>query len=74
MPSTQKPAPHDFVLTHLRDLIGATVLGVVDDDAPRPHRVYGLRLRRQNGTEVIAWILRDPEGNGPGWLDKDEVK
>lgn len=72
MPPKQ-PVP-DFVRDHLRDLLGATILSVVDDGEPVLRRTYGLRLRRQDGTETIAWILRDPEGNGPGWLEKQEVK
>jgi len=34
---------------------------------------YGLKIVK--GNQIFhAWILRDPEGNGPGFLDIEEVK
>lgn len=31
----------------------------------------GLVFRCTDGAERVAWVLRDPEGNGPGWLEVD---
>ena len=51
-------------------LKGKTVRRVVRDTEPKDDprgddTVYGLEFA--DGT--TAWILRDPEGNGPGFLD-----
>lgn len=61
---------------HLSALIGAKVLSVVDDgDDYGSDTIYGLRVKKADGTFAIVWVLRDPEGNGPGFLDfEDEQK
>ena len=58
----------NYMEKHLGQLVGRTVTGLVADpefeeDFGEP--AYGLKF--DNGS--IAWILRDPEGNGPGFLD-----
>lgn len=63
----------DHVREHLKQLVGAKILGVVDDGSKESHdRAYGLRVKKISGQFAIAWILRDPEGNGPGFLDFED--
>lgn len=63
----------DHIRNHLAALEGALILAVVHDGGKdTPRRVYGLRVKRKDGTFAIAWILRDPEGNGPGFLDFED--
>lgn len=64
----------DHMRDHLQQLVNSTIMSVEDDGGRDTRdRLYGLRIRKADGTEVIAWILRDPEGNGPGHLDVEEV-
>lgn len=60
----------DPMIKHLQPLVGKTVTGLCIDDSKETladlHRpLYGLRF--SDGS--IAWILQDPEGNGPGFLE-----
>jgi hypothetical protein len=48
-------------------LVGKRITGIVKDVGEGPYSIgtiYGLQL--SNGE--IAWVLRDEEGNGPGFL------
>jgi len=56
----------DWTVKHLSQLKGKTVKAINVDD--QDDRVYGLEF--EDGT--TAWILCDPEGNGPGFLDIQE--
>ena len=54
---------------YLGQLSGWFVIGVtVDDSDPTIGPIWGLLLGR-NRERKIAWVLSDPEGNGPGRLD-----
>ena len=56
------------VIKHLSRLVGRRVTGIALDsesEADFGEPCYGLRFA--NG--LVAWIMRDPEGNGPGFLD-----
>jgi len=56
----------DFMSAHLQQLIGLTVVAVVRDGGhAHTDECHGLLFT--DGT--IAWVMRDPEGNGPGFLD-----
>lgn len=62
MPGKKKGLePSKFMIDYLRQLIGKTVTKVAWDG----DEVYGLEF--SDGT--LAWIMQDPEGNGPGHLD-----
>lgn len=62
---------HRFHVKHLSQLLGETITGIVYDEAETgTGRLYGLRL---TGGKV-AWILADPEGNGPGHLEIETPK
>jgi hypothetical protein len=54
----------DFYGEHYGQLVGKEVSGVVED-ASGEFPCYGLQFT--DGS--IAWILADPEGNGPGFLE-----
>lgn len=57
--------PHQYMIDHLRPLMGSRVLRIVVSDEPIcGEDVYGLKF----GNGCVAWIMRDPEGNGPGHL------
>ena len=49
-----------------RKLIGRRVVGVVKSPARRTMReLYGLAF----DDRTVAWVMCDPEGNGPGFLE-----
>jgi hypothetical protein len=56
--------PTNPYVAHYGKLIGKTVKQLVTDGDPS-EAMYGLLFT--DGT--IAWIQRDEEGNGPGFLD-----
>lgn len=56
-----KPQANEHEVLHLAQLLEKTVKKVIFDG----EEVYGLEFH--DGTK--AWIMRDPEGNGPGHLD-----
>lgn len=56
----------DFTTQHLAQLLSKTVVGISrDGEAGGRNTVYGLHF----DDDSVAWILCDPEGNGPGFLD-----
>ncbi len=67
----------DFHIEHLSQLKGGTVRDVIVDQAATAEfgqPVYGLQLeisaKPGRSSQILhAWILCDPEGNGPGFLD-----
>jgi hypothetical protein len=74
MPKDKKEEKKDWTREHLKTLIGGHIIGVEDDGGTQVHdRRYGLRIQLRDGNVFIAWILRDPEGNGPGFLDYEET-
>jgi len=59
-----------FMEKHLSKLVGRKVTGILVDNhedtvADFGEPLYGLEF----SGGVTAVIMRDPEGNGPGWLD-----
>lgn len=66
--------PHtmaDFVRKQLMKYEGFTFMGVVGD-ASDPQG-FGLVLQGAKEKRVIMWALRDPEGNGAGYIEAEEV-
>jgi len=67
----------DYMQQHLGKLVGMTIIGIAvsdddgeEDDGFGDGKMYGLILqKRGSDKETVAWISRDEEGNGPGWLD-----
>ena len=60
----------DVTERYIKQLIGKTITHIVKDAHPDTLREFGepyYGLGFSDGTE--AWILCDPEGNGPGFLD-----
>lgn len=53
-----------FMRAHLGQLVGRTVTGLVKDSSDKFAPIWGLRF----DDETMAFILCDPEGNGPGHL------
>lgn len=51
---------------HLLGLVEMKVVKIVQSPDDKPS--YGLVLEDKSGNRKIAWIDRDAEGNGPGWL------
>jgi hypothetical protein len=59
-----------FRLNQLTTLLGGRIVGVAwDPSDPSIDPITGLRILMSNNKEVIMWILRDDEGNGPGSFD-----
>ncbi|MEN6550160.1 MAG: hypothetical protein ABFE07_29300 [Armatimonadia bacterium] len=61
----KRKATQDYIAEHLHQLVGKKVTGVAKDSDSEFDATYGLMF--EDGT--IAWIMCDPEGNGPGHLD-----
>lgn len=57
----------DFYEKMYAKLVGGKIVGVARDSEEPEQK--GLEIQMPNGQRVIAWILQDPEGNGPGCLD-----
>ena len=63
--------PNKYMVEHLSKLTGKTVKGVAFVPPDEwSEEMYGLEFT--DGT--VAWILRDPEGNGQGHLDIEKGK
>jgi hypothetical protein len=63
----------DYTFEHLEQLIGFTVTRIVKaEDDEYTEGSYGLVLEK-DGKKKQAWIDQDPEGNGPGHLDIEDV-
>lgn len=54
-----------YMREHLGQLVGRKVTGLIKDPSDVQGPIWGLRF--DDGT--LAFILCDPEGNGPGHLD-----
>ncbi len=75
-----KEQEQEFHIKHLSRLVGGVVRGVIADpgaEAEFGQPVYGLQIEvpakpGQSSKILHAWILCDPEGNGPGFLDIQE--
>jgi len=65
-----------FWLEHYGNLVGWKISSVaIDKEADSdifPEGLYGLILTKGN-KKKIAWILRDPEGNGKGFLEVESI-
>lgn len=65
------PATNDPFVRHLNQLRGKTVKEVIVDPSDLGiGPIYGLSFT--DGTD--AWIMCDPEGNGPGHLEIETPK
>jgi len=51
------------MLKYYSQFIGKTIAGIVQDALDK--RIYGLVLN----DKTVLWIMSDPEGNGPGFLE-----
>ena len=67
----KKTSKSDSVFNHLAQLQGCQVIDIARI-ASKNHSAnaeYGLVLLSKIGSIRTAWIMADPEGNGPGHLD-----
>lgn len=62
---------NDFMKKYLAQLVGKKIVQIAKCKDPGIGTLYGLVL--EGKPEKIAWIMGDPEGNGPGHLDIQEV-
>jgi len=53
-------------------VLGRPVTEDTDNGSP-PEGFFGLTLKRKDGKAFVLWVNCDPEGNGPGWLDIQEI-
>jgi len=60
---------HDVMAKHLHQLKGRGVQGVVRDNSSETLEAFGQPLYGLAFEDKIAWVLADPEGNGPGFLE-----
>ena len=62
--------PNNYMRKHLQQLLGKTVTALVVDDTPDTLDDFGEPLWGLKFTDgTVTWIMRDPEGNGPGFMD-----
>ena len=60
-----------FLLTEIdKKLVGGIITGGFFD---HNEGVIGMRIENK-GKVYCCWIIMDPEGNGPGWIDIQEEK
>lgn len=74
-PMRTKPMskPPDHLLAHLEQLVGGTVLGVAATSMdPLDRDRCSALIIEKDGEKKTCWIMCDPEGNGPGWLDIED--
>lgn len=73
MKRSDKKTKPDHLIDHLMSLQGGTVLGVaVTTDDVSDHDRTAALIIEVKGKKYNCWIMRDPEGNGPGWLDIED--
>ena len=60
---------------HYQQIVGATITGLAVDDTNNDFGddIWALKLTTKDGRAAMAWIMADPEGNGPGFLAIDDV-
>ena len=63
---------NDAFVKHYAQLVGWTIEQIATDEMDYGEELYGLVLTKGK-SKKIAWILRDPEGNGAGFLEIDNV-
>lgn len=64
----------DILKEQLADFHGAKLADVIVDNSDDDDDGYlGLVFQRSDGQRWIGWVLCDPEGNGPGFLDLSHV-
>ena len=65
----------EWLMKHLKPLVGATITRVEAEPDPEgfsePWPVLYVKLA--DGTQKALVIQRDPEGNGPGHVEFDDV-
>lgn len=53
-------------------LVGGTITEALIDEDPDDQTFAGFIVQNKDKTYAV-WIARDPEQNGPGWLDVGDV-
>lgn len=64
--------PRAMTREHLESLVGATITlvdGMVDETCGRWEAWPILVVKLADGSERTLLVGRDPEGNGPGWVE-----
>lgn len=59
-----------YLTKQLTPFIGATIVGFADDD----EGTFGLIIQKGKQQKKVLWVLRDPEGNGPGFLELGDTE
>lgn len=75
------PEPDKYMADYYSKLIGYEVIGIAyDHDEFLDDDIFGLVIKHKrtkgvpNPKKKIAWIQRDPEGNGPGHLAVEDYE
>jgi hypothetical protein len=58
----------NYILDEMRKLKGYTVTGVALDDESDPSMPMPALVLKREHHKKLAWVQRDPEGNGTGFL------
>ena len=59
-------ADADFYTRKLAPLLDSKVTSIIKDGE---NEFFGLQFTTKEGKRMNLWILRDDEGNGPGYID-----
>ena len=66
---------NEYLANQISDKLSRTVIrnAVLSEDGEDVgFQVVRKGKGRGNYDVITVWVLRDPEGNGPGWLDIEE--
>lgn len=55
-----------------QQLVGGTITQAIVSDTEYGEAHFGFEVRLPSGQCKTVWVLCDPEGNGPGFLDIGE--
>jgi hypothetical protein len=58
-----------YLTKQLEPYMGAKIVGFADDE----EGVFGLIIQKGKQKKVL-WVLCDPEGNGPGFLELGDAE
>lgn len=57
-----------------KELIGASIVGTATNDAEYDDEYCWGLVVEKNGQKLVCWIDADPEGNGPGFMQIEELE
>jgi hypothetical protein len=53
-------------------LLGGTITGALESEDDFGDEFFGIRVMK-DGKQLAVWVQSDAEGNGPGWIEVEEI-